>query len=127
MSYQTRPSGDHVVVCDLCGDFSGIYNRDWRRMSEPAGDQPIHLCHNCQHLAVWCPAHQQYHRPDVFHRRGCADCGGLFTSIVREQLTRCPSCCRAAGERSALPAPQRAEQPSSLARLLFALRTGQRR
>jgi hypothetical protein len=127
MSYQTRPSGDHVVACDLCGDFSGIYNRDWREMPQRIGGQPAHLCRACRRMAIWCQTHQQYHQPDVFHRRGCADCGGLFTSIVREQITRCPSCRRAAGERSALPAPQPAEQPRSLARLLVALRMGQRR
>jgi hypothetical protein len=98
MSYQFKRADVQVVVCDICGDFSWVSNRDWREMPQRTGEQPIHLCRACQRVAVWCPAHQQYHLPDVFHRRACVDCGGLFTSVVRDAITRCPSCRRMAGD-----------------------------
>jgi hypothetical protein len=127
MSYQMRPSGVQVVMCDLCGDFSGIGNRDWREMPHRVSDQPTHLCRACRHQGVWCSVHQTYHRPDAFHRHKCVDCGGLFTSVVREQQTRCPSCRRSGGKRTPLPVPQQAEQPRSWSRFFVALRPSHRR
>jgi uncharacterized protein with PIN domain len=126
MSYQYKRADVRVVVCDMCGDFSWIGDRHWREMPERSGEQPIHLCRACQHVALWCSAHQEYHRPDMFHRRACVDCGGLFTSIVREALTRCPACRRAVSDTTARPAPQSVEQPRSLIQMLFSSRASHR-
>jgi len=98
MSYQYKRAGVCVVVCDICGDFSGIGDRHWHEMPQRSSERSIHLCPTCRRGAVWCPAHQQYHRPEVFHRRPCVDCGGLFTSIVRDEVVRCRSCRRATGD-----------------------------
>ncbi|MFL5802558.1 MAG: hypothetical protein ACJ8CR_12565 [Roseiflexaceae bacterium] len=126
MSYEYKRPDVQVVVCDLCGDFSWISDRHWREMPQRTGEQPIHLCQICQRVAVWCPAHQQYHLLDAFHRRGCVDCGGLFTSVVRDQITRCPSCRRAAGDQPAQPAQREIGRRRSLVQLLFAPRGSHR-
>jgi uncharacterized protein YlaI len=126
MSYQYKRADVQVVVCDICDDFSWIGDRHWRAMPQSNAACPIHLCPKCQRAAKWCPAHQQYHLADTFHRRACIDCGGLFTSIVRDAITRCPACRRAAGDgptSNPLPAQER---PRSFIRQLFSLRTTHR-
>ena len=124
MSYQYKRADVRVVVCDICSDFSWIGDRNWRAMPESSPESPIHLCPKCQRVAVWCPAHKQYHLPDALHRRACVDCGGLFTSVVRNGITRCPSCRRAAGESAADTPPRKQERPRSLVQQLFSHRTG---
>jgi uncharacterized protein with PIN domain len=125
MSYQYKRADTYVVVCDICGSFSWMSNRHWREMPQRVGNQPVHLCPTCRPTAVWCAEHQQYHLPDVLHRRPCADCGGLFTSVVREQFTRCPACRRSLEAPSTVvPEPSR---HLTLIQRLFALRNHQHR
>jgi hypothetical protein len=126
MSYQYKRADVVVVVCDVCGDFSWIGDRHWRVAPHSTIDQPIHLCKSCQRLAMWCPAHQQYHRPDAFHRCACVDCGGLFTSTVRDEIIRCPSCRRVMGDNPVRTAPVDIERPRSLVQMLFSPRTSHR-
>jgi len=126
MSYQYKRADVQVVACDLCGDFSWVGDRHWHKTAQSTVKQPMHLCERCQHVAVWCLVHQQYHRPDAFHRCACVDCGGLFTSIVRDELTRCPSCRRIAGDFPARAAPAGKERPRSFVQKLFSLRTSHR-
>jgi hypothetical protein len=124
MSYQYKRADVCVVVCDICGSFSWCSDRHWREM--PKGtSKPIHLCQACQPLAVWCESHQAYHLPDAFHRCACADCGGLFTSIVGRGLTRCPSCHRAAGDQPLQGVPPQMDRRRSFRQMLFAPRTSQ--
>src|SRR6185503_4819381 len=112
MSYQLLENRITIVVCDICGEFSAMGDRDWSRMRYDAHDQPIHLCNKCRATAVWCAAHQQYHLEDSQHRRPCIVCGGLFTSYVRQNIEHCPQC------RHDLPAPPpSAHQPNFLASL----------
>jgi hypothetical protein len=127
MSYDSKRGDVRVVICDICGDFSWIGDRHWREMPQHTSEQPIHLCLACRPVAVWCPAHQQYHLPDTFHRHACVDCGGLFTSVVRDALTRCPSCRRAVGDVPAQPMPRGQTRPRSFVDLLFSPRAGHRR
>src|SRR5947208_13294388 len=110
MSYQFKRPTVQVVVCDICDDFSWVGDRRWRTMPQSTIEKPIHLCRTCESVAVWCAVHQQYHLPDVFHRRACINCGGLFTSVVRDEITRCPSCRRAAGDYPARTAPPTVER-----------------
>lgn len=122
MSYQYKRADTRVVVCDLCGNFSWVSNRNWREMPQRADNQPVHLCPACHPVAIWCPTHQQYHLPDVFHRRACVDCGGLFTSIVREQITRCPACRRSVGAYPASALTAESERSRSFVQKLLSLR-----
>lgn len=126
MSYDMKGTDVHVVICDICSDFSWIGDHDWHVMPHRSGEEVIHLCRPCRRVAVWCPAHQQYHLPDAFHRQPCIDCGGLFTSIVQDVITRCPSCRRAATDYPAQTIPPAQERPRSLLRLLFSPRAGHR-
>jgi hypothetical protein len=113
MSYQLLNNHITIVVCDICGEFSAMGDRDWCRMRYDAQDQPIHLCRKCRPSAVWCAAHQQYHLESSQHRRPCVVCGGLFTSFVSQQIEHCPQC------RRNLPAPPQApaRRPALLASL----------
>jgi hypothetical protein len=97
MSYQYKRADVCVVVCNICSDFSWVGDPQWRKMAQSTDAQPIHLCKACRRVALWCPAHLQYHLPEALHRCACADCGGLFTSVVADAITRCPSCRRTAG------------------------------
>src|SRR5262245_32287838 len=119
MSYEMKGSDVHVVVCDICGDYSWIGDHNWRTMPGGTGEQSIHLCQPCRRVAVWCSGHHQYHLPDAFHRQPCIDCGGLFTSVVRDAITRCPSCRRAAGDYPAQTTQREPERPRTLLQLLF--------
>ena len=122
MSYQYKRVDIRVVVCDTCGGFSWMSDRRWRRMPHDSGAAPIHLCQTCQRHALWCQAHQQYHLPEVFHRQACSDCGGLFTSVVRDTLTRCPSCRRVVGADTPQTVLPSSDRPRSLIQKLFAPR-----
>jgi protein-arginine kinase activator protein McsA len=123
MSYQYKRADICVVVCDTCGDFSWVSDNRWHEMPHGSSAAPIHLCQACRRHALWCSAHQQYHLPDTFHRQHCRDCGGLFTSVARDRLTRCPSCRRAAGEDPApIARPVSSPPRSLLQRLLMPLR-----
>ena len=122
MSYQYKRADVYVVVCDICSDFSYIGDQHWRMMPQGSAEHPIHLCATCQRVALWCPTHAQYHLPDTLHRRACVDCGGLFTSIVRDAIIRCPACRRNTGDYAADPAPSNRERPRSLMQQLFSFR-----
>ena len=126
MSYQYKRNDIRVIVCDVCGDFSSPGDHRWQPTAQSTVERPIHICPACRRVALWCPAHQQYHLPNSFHRHACADCGGLFTSVVRDALTRCPACRRAAAEIPRPSAPPRNERPRSWVQSLFAPRNGQR-
>jgi hypothetical protein len=127
MSYQYKRADICVVVCDVCGEFSWVSDRHWRKMPESTTEQPIHLCQACQNVALWCPAHQQYHLPEALHRCACVDCGGLFTSVVAQGIMRCPSCRRLAGN-NVPPAAQPSAKPApSFIHRLFALGSSHRR
>jgi hypothetical protein len=126
MSYQYKRGNVCVVVCNICSDFSWVGDPQWRKMAHGTEEQPIHLCRACRGVALWCSTHQQYHLPKAFHRCACVDCGGLFTSVVAEAITRCPSCRRAADD--SVPPPQPSAKPApSLLHRLFALHTSHRR
>ncbi|HNP85643.1 MAG: hypothetical protein JST60_18260 [Chloroflexi bacterium SZAS-1] len=127
MSYQYKRKDTLVTACDLCHDFSWVGDRRWRAMPHSTAEDPIHLCQACQRVALWCDAHRQYHFPESFHRHACADCGGLFTSVVRNALMRCPACRRAAGEGGVAAPPAPAKQVRSWVQLLFPPRDNQRR
>ena len=120
MSYQYKRADIYVVVCDACGEFSWVSDRRWRAMPQGSESAPIHLCQACQPQALWCQAHQQYHLPEVLHRHACSDCGGLFTSAARDQLTSYPSCRRAAGAAAPPAAWPSGERRRSLLDRLFA-------
>ncbi|NWG20111.1 MAG: hypothetical protein HXY39_07250 [Chloroflexi bacterium] len=97
MSYQERAQYGPVVVCDCCGTFGAIGDRDWRQMRGSGADDAVHLCPGCRRRAVWCEVHQQYHLPESLHRRACVTCGGLFTARVELGLEHCPACRRELG------------------------------
>lgn len=122
MSLECKRGEPRLVICDSCGDYSWCGDHSWRLMPHSTVERLIHLCPACRPGAVWCAAHQQYHRPDALHRHACADCGGLFTSAARDAISRCPSCRRAAGDRPAPPQPRAARPVRSLAQRLSALR-----
>ncbi|KAB8142622.1 hypothetical protein F8S13_13785 [Chloroflexia bacterium SDU3-3] len=107
MSYQHKSYG-WVVVCNVCNEFGPIGDRYLRRMEGGTDEDPIHLCAKCASIAMWCDAHQTYHLPDSLHRHACADCGGLFTSVVSEQIYRCPSCQRSHAPEAPAPRPKAA-------------------
>jgi len=119
MSYQYKRADVCVVVCNICGDFSWVGDRHWRAMPEGTSEQPIHLCQQCQNVALWCSAHQQYHLPTALHRCACADCGGLFTSVVANVITRCPSCRRTTGDNAPPPTQPHTKPTPSLLHRLF--------
>ena len=124
MSYEFKRRDCKVVVCDICLKFSYVGDRHWHAMPSSTTGAPVHLCGECRAVAVWCPAHAQYHLPTTLHRHACEDCGGLFTSVVRDRQTRCPACRRSAGVQP----PVRPEPPArSWVRALFAPRTAQQR
>jgi hypothetical protein len=127
MSLQYKRADVRVVVCDICSDFSWVGDSRWRTMPHSTTEHPIHLCKICQCIALWCPAHQEYHLPDAFHRCNCADCGGLFTSVVSRGITRCPSCQRLAGDSLPPPVQPQTKPALSLIHRLFALGTSHRR
>lgn len=122
MSYQYKRPDTQVVVCDACSDFSWVSDPQWRPTQQSSAEHPLHLCPKCWHVAIWCLAHQQYHLPDVFHRRACVDCGGLFTSVVRDAIIRCPSCRRLAGDLPTQPPPVEPKRAGSFVRQLFSFR-----
>jgi hypothetical protein len=95
VSFQNKERYGWMVVCDLCGCFGAIFDRDWREMRKDSSGEPAHLCRRCRRDAVWCEVHKQYHRPEDNHRRACVMCGGLFTARVNQRINRCPSCLRA--------------------------------
>ena len=123
MSYQYKRADVCVVVCNICGDFSWVGDRHWRKMPESTSEQPIHLCLTCQNVALWCSAHQQYHLPAALHRCACADCGGLFTSVMADAITRCPSCRRVAGGSLPPPTQPNVKPAPSFFHKLFAVHT----
>ncbi len=126
MSYQYKRADAQVVVCDACGDYSWVSDPQWRPTRQSSAEHPLHLCPKCRHAAIWCSAHQQYHLPHESHRRACADCGGLFTSVVRDAIVRCPACRRLAGDLprpAPLPEPKR---PGSFVRQLLSFRGSHR-
>ena len=126
MSIQLRNNLYHVVVCDICGDFSYVGDRNLRQMPMHGADGSLHLCRACRTNALWCAAHGAYHPADTMHRQPCVDCGGLFTSVVKAQLSHCPACRRT---HAAQPVVQPASAPTparSWLELLFAPRAGQR-
>lgn len=110
MSIQERARYGTVVICDLCEEVGALFDRDWRVMRRDTAGEPVHLCRKCHKVAVWCAAHQAYHRPSDNHRRACSACGGLFTSEVRQGIEHCPSCRRALQPAPA-PAPARPAHP----------------
>lgn len=107
MSFQTHLRFGSVVVCDVCHRVGAICDRDWREMAAGADGEPLHLCRVCRKHAVWCAAHQSFHRPADNHRRACIVCGGLFTAQVQLHIEHCPSC------RRAMPAQQPEQPPLS--------------
>jgi hypothetical protein len=121
MSYQYARSDIQVVACDICNAISWVGDPQWRPMPHSSIEKPIHLCPKCRYVATWCDAHQQYHALDALHRRGCVDCGGLFTSIVQAGITRCPACRRAAGEQPPAATPPRIERPRTFLQRLFSI------
>lgn len=124
MSFEYKRSDCRVVVCDICSKCSYVGDRQWRLMPHQNAEQPIHLCPECRLVAIYCAAHQQYHLPQTMHRHACADCGGLFTSVVRDRITQCPGCRRAAGQPS-VPAAQAPAQPArSWLQVLLSPRAG---
>jgi hypothetical protein len=127
MSFQYKRADVRVVVCDICDDFSWAGDSRWRTMPHSTSEHPIHLCKICQCVALWCSAHQQYHLPNALHRCGCADCGGLFTSVVADAITRCPSCYRAAGITLPPPAQPATKPAASFIHKLFSLGSSHRR
>ena len=122
MSYQYKRPDAQVVVCDACNDTSWMSDPQWRPTSQSSAERPLHLCPKCRHVAIWCSAHQQYHMPDAFHRRACVDCEGLFTSVVRDGIVRCPSCRRLAGELPTQPPALEQKRPRSFVRQFFSFR-----
>lgn len=126
MSYQSTQHNTRVIVCDICQASGPATDHRWRPTRHSTTERPMHLCPSCWRVAVWCPAHQAYHLPDAFHRRACADCGGLFTSVVREEITRCPACRRAAGGLPARQASAPAKQPRTWMRAFFTARGSER-
>jgi hypothetical protein len=84
-----------LVVCDGCGARGAVGDRDWRQMRRTSAGAAAHLCPSCRRSAIWCEAHQRYHRPGDSHRCACADCGGLYTTTIDSGIARCPSCQRA--------------------------------
>lgn len=94
MSYQLHAEKVPVVACDLCERIGAIGDRDWREMRTTAAGQRLHLCPQCRGRARWCEVHQAYHAPTDLHRCACAECGGLHTSVVADQIAYCPSCMR---------------------------------
>jgi hypothetical protein len=93
VSFQSRGTYD-VVACDVCSTIGAVGDRRFRVMRRDATGATHHLCSTCRVWAEWCDTHQSYHMPDDLHRHACADCGGLFTSRVRQHLLHCPSCLR---------------------------------
>ena len=127
MSYQYKRADVCVVVCNICSDFSWVGDSRWRTMPQSTSEQPIHLCKKCQCVALWCSAHQQYHLPHIFHRCACIDCGGLFTSVVADAITRCPSCRRIAAPSVPSTNPPSLKPAPSFLHKLFSLHAGNRR
>jgi len=119
MSYRYPRPDVQVVACDICNAFSWVGDPQWRPMQHSTIEKPIHLCRTCRNTATWCNTHQQYHLQHTAHRRPCVDCGGLFTSIVQDGITRCPSCRRAAGDQPAPVAAPRLDRPRSFLQRLF--------
>lgn len=126
MSFQSRGNYD-VVVCDVCRTVGAVGDNRFRLMRRDDAGTSHHLCASCRTWAEWCPTHQQYHLPDDLHRCACNDCGGLYTSRVRDQIARCPSCQRSFAPPKPVAAapPPAAAAPRGLAGIVAAL--GRRR
>jgi hypothetical protein len=107
MSFIQSEDQGAFVACDICKNYSALFDPDWRRMRNDANGQPQHLCRECRKSAVWCETHYAYHLAEANHRRACADCGGLFTAQVQLNLEHCPSC-----RRSQSLAPRQVARPT---------------
>ncbi|MDQ2997163.1 MAG: hypothetical protein M3R61_08940, partial [Chloroflexota bacterium] len=106
---------------------SWVGDSRWRTMPQSTSEQPIHLCKMCQCVALWCSAHTQYHLPNALHRCACADCGGLFTSVVADAIIRCPSCHRTAGASLPPPTQPTMKPAPSFIHKLFSVGSNHRR
>jgi len=127
MSFQYKRADVRVVVCDICDNFSWVSDNRWRTMPQSTSEKPIHLCKMCRCVALWCSAHQQYHLPNALHRCACADCGGLFTSVMAAAITRCPACHRSASASVPALTPPLVKPAPSFIHRLFSVRSSHRR
>ncbi|HNP88927.1 MAG TPA: hypothetical protein PKK78_22620 [Kouleothrix sp.] len=92
MSFITSAEHGTFVSCDVCGNYSALFDPDWRRVRNTTDGQPQHLCRECRKSAVWCETHRCYHRAADNHRCPCVVCGGLFTAQVQRNIQHCPAC-----------------------------------
>jgi hypothetical protein len=124
VSFQSRGTYD-VVACDACNTVGAVGDRRFRVMRRDAAGATHHLCDSCRVWAEWCDTHQRFHMPNDLHRRACADCGGLFTSRVRQRIRHCPSCLRQHAPATTtvfVPVKPTEPAPRGLAGLMAALR-----